>query len=84
MGNLERTEIRVDGLFNRDYLRLIKPASDVLLNDVCKMCGVQDSYNIFPNVLNESMTTKAQLAEWFFSVVFLLDCCWNPLMDNWT
>ena len=69
MGDLERTEIGEDGIFNGDYVRHVKSASDVLLNDMCKMCGVQDSYNIFPNVLNKSTTTKSQLAEWLFSAV---------------
>ena len=81
MGDIERTEIGEDGLFNGDYVRHIKSASDVLLNDMCKMCGVQDSYNIFPNVLNKSTTTKAQLAEWLYSAIFLLDRCSIPLMD---
>ena len=81
MGDLERTEIGEDGLFNGDYVRHIKSASNVLLNDMCKTCGVQDSYNIFPNVLNKSTTTKAQLAEWLYSAIFLLDRCSIPLMD---
>ena len=81
MGDIERTEIGEDGLFNGDYVRHIKSTSDVLLNDMCKMCGVQDSYNIFPNVLNKSTTTKAQLAEWLYSAIFLLDRCSIPLMD---
>ena len=56
-------------------------ASKTLFNDLCKMCGVSESRNILPNLLAKSSISKAQLSEWLFSTVYLLDRCSNPLLS---
>ena len=56
-------------------------ASKTLFNDMCKMCGVSESRNILPNLLAKSSISKAQLSEWLFSTVYLLDRCSNPLLS---
>ena len=48
LGDLERTEVGEDGIFNGDCVSQVKTASDVPLNDICKMCGFQDSLTYLP------------------------------------
>ena len=69
-----------DGLFNGDYVKQVKSASNRLFDDMCAMSGVLSSYNLTTSCLNKSKITKPQLIEWLYSNVFLLDRCSIPLM----
>ena len=46
------------------------------------MYGVEDPKNLSPEVLNKTSIVKAQMAEWLFSAIFLLDHCCMPLMSS--
>ena len=81
LGDIEGTEIGEDGVFNGDYVRHVRSATSILLDDMCKMTGDNDSYKLFPATLNKPSIPKAQLVEWLYSAVFLLDRCSLPLMD---
>ncbi len=81
LADIEGTEIGEDGIFNGDYVRHVKSATSRLLSDMCNMSGERDSYKLFPATLNKPSIPKAQLVEWLYTAVFLLDRCSLPLMD---
>ncbi len=75
------TDVGEDGLFNRDYVKQVKRATNSLFEDMCKMTSVKESSDLQACNLNKPQITKAQLLEWLETTVFLLDCCSLPLLD---
>ena len=78
----ETTSIGTDNLFCEGNLKEVHEASRLLLSDMCKIFGVQDPKKLIPEDLNKPSVVKAQMAEWLFSAIHLLDNCCFPLMSN--
>ena len=70
-----------DGCFAPEYVKEVDVAANSLFSDMLRMCGAADSRSLLPEVLNKQSVTKAQLAEWLFSAVYLIDRCSIPLMS---
>ena len=46
--------------------------------DMSKVYGCDDPQKLYPDVLNKNTVVKAQMAEWLFSAIYLLDRCCLP------
>ena len=69
-----------DGCFAPEYVKEVDVAANALFNDMIRMCGADDTRNLLPEAFNKPSISKAQLAEWLFSAVYLIDRCSQPLM----
>ena len=79
---LEETGIGEDNHFGEDNLREVYKASRSMFADMSKVYGCDDPQKLYPDVLNKNTVVKAQLAEWLFSAIYLLDRCCLPLMSS--
>ena len=64
-----------DGCFDPEYVKEVDGAAISLLNDMTRMCGAANSDDLAPEVFNKQAVTKAQLAEWLYSAVYLTTFC---------
>ena len=48
---------------------------------MCKMYGVKTPLDLLPNVLTKPSISKAQLSEWLFTTIYILDKCSTPLLS---
>ena len=70
-----------DGCFVDHYVDEIKEASKLLFSDMCKMFGAKEPMDLLPNVLLKPSISKAQLSEWLFTTIYILDRCSIPLLS---
>ena len=63
-------------------MTIILVASWSMLGDMRKVYGYDDPQKLYPDVLNKNTVVKAQMAEWLFSVIYLLDHGFLPLMSS--
>ena len=70
-----------DRIFDEDYVNEVKEASELLFGDMCKMYGVKTPLDLSPNVLTKPSISKAQLSEWLFTTIYILDKCSTPLLS---
>ena len=63
-------------------MTIILVASWSMLGDMRKVYGYDDPQKLYPDVLNKNTVVKAQMAEWLFSVIYLLDRGFLPLMPS--
>ncbi len=79
--DIAESGIGEDEVFDSDYVKEVLEASKTLFTDMSKMCGVTESQDILPSLLAKQSISKAQLSEWLFSTIYLLDRCCNPLLS---
>ena len=48
----------------------------------CMVYGFDNLQKLIPEVLNENTVVKAQMVEWLFTAIHLLDHCCLPLMPS--
>lgn len=82
LDEIMETGIGTDNNFCEENLREVYKATRTMCNDLCRVYGVEDPKKLFPEVLNKNSIVKAQMAEWLFSAIFLLDHCCMPLMSS--
>ena len=70
-----------DGCFTPEYVKEIDDAAKSVFSDMLKLCGANDTRDLTSDLFNKHSISKAQLAEWLTSVVYLLDECSLPLMS---
>ena len=70
-----------DGCFTPDYVKEVDDAAKSVFSDMLKMCGANDTRDLTSDLFNKHSVSKAQLAEWLTSAVYLLDECSIPLMS---
>ena len=75
------SEVGEDGIFNRDYVKQVKDATESVFSDMRSACRVSDSTNIRGCYLDKTSITKATLVKWLETTVFLLNSCSVPLLD---
>ena len=71
-------------LFCEDNLKEVRNSSGMLFSDMCREFGVEGAKNLSPSILNKNSVSKAQVAEFLFTVVYILDHCCLPLMSSAT
>ena len=76
--------IGTDNLFCEDNLKEVRNSSGMLFSDLCRVFGVDGAKNLNPGTLNKHSVSKAQMAEFLFTAVYLLDHCCLPLMSSAT
>ena len=82
LDEIMETSIGTDDQFCEENLREVYKASQTMFNDLCKAYGAEDPKKLLPELLNKNSIVKAQMAEWLFSAIFLLDHCCLPLMSS--
>ena len=82
LDKIMETGIGTDNNFCEENLREVYKATRAMCNDLYKVYSVEDPKNLSPEVLNKTSIVKAQMAEWLFSAIFLLDHCCMPLMSS--
>lgn len=70
-----------DGCFTPEYVKEIDDAAKSVFSDMLKLCGANDTRDLTSDLFNKHSISKAQLAEWLTSAVYLLDECSLPLMS---
>ncbi|KAL5250336.1 hypothetical protein ACHWQZ_G016166 [Mnemiopsis leidyi] len=78
------TGIGTDTMFCEDNIKEVRNSSGMLFSDMCRVFGVDGAKNLSPSALNKHSVTKAQMAEFLFTAVYLLDHCCLPLMSSAT
>ena len=63
-------------------MKEVQESSRLLVNDICKTFGAESLTNLTPTMMNKNTVVKAQMAEWLFSAIYLLEKCSLPLMSN--
>ena len=81
-GIFEETGIGTDNHFGEDNLRELNKSCSSLLSDMCNVYGCDDPKKFSPDVLNKNNVVKAQMAEWLFTAIHLLEECCVPLMSS--
>ena len=75
---VECNETGKDGLFFSDYANMVRTVSNKLTRDMVTMSKCHVASCIAPNQLNCSDINKEQLAEWLYTVYYLLGRCSFP------
>ncbi|KAL5260533.1 hypothetical protein ACHWQZ_G010615 [Mnemiopsis leidyi] len=65
-------------------MKEVRNSAGMLFSDMCRVFGVDGAKNLSPSALNKHSVTKAQMAEFLFTAVYLLDHCCLPLMSSAT
>lgn len=76
---IDGTSIGTDNYFVEDNLKVVAEASKSLFSDLCSVYGTE---KLTPDILNKPSVVKAQMAEWLFTAVQLMDYCCLPLMSS--
>ena len=76
--------IGTDNLFCEDNLKEVRNSSGMLFSNMCRVFGVEGAKNLSPSTLNKNSVSKAQMAEFLFTAVYLLDHCCLPMMSSAT
>ena len=84
LDDIEESGIGTDNLFCEDNLKEVRNSSGMLFSDMCRVFGVEGAKNLSPSTLNKHSVSKAQMAEFLFTAVYLLDHCCLPLMSSAT
>ena len=78
----DETGIGSDNCFDEVNIREVKNACGSMLRDMCRVYSCDDPQNLFPDVLNKNNVVKAQMAEWLYTAIHLLEQCCLPLMST--
>ena len=70
-----------DGCFDKSYVDEIQESTELLFNDMCRMFGAKKPMDLKPNVLMKPSISGAQMSEWLFTAIYVLDHCSNPLLS---
>ena len=76
------TGIGTDNHFGEVNLREVQKVCSSMVNDICKVYGCDDPKKLYPEVLNKNNVVKAQMAEWLYTAIELLNQCCLPLMSG--
>ena len=70
-----------DGCFDKSYVEDIQESTELWFNDMCRLFGAKKPKGLKPNVLMKPSISKAQMSEWLFTAIYVLDHCSNPLLS---
>ena len=79
---LGETSIGTDNHFCEDNVKEVRSATNTLMNDICRVYGINGADNLTAKALDKPSVVKAQMAEWLYSALQLLDYASLPLMSN--
>ena len=82
LDEIQETSIGTDNVFREVNVKEVQESSRLLVNDICKTFGAESLTNLTPAMMNKNTVVKAQMAEWLFSAIYLLEQCSLPLMSN--
>ena len=82
LNEIHETSIGTDNVFCEINVKEVQNSSRLLVNDICKTFGAESLTNLTPAMMNKNTVVKAQMAEWLFSAIYLLEQCSLPLMSN--
>ena len=82
LDEIHETSIGTDNVFCEINVKEVQESSRLLVNDICKTFGAESLTDLNPAMMNKNTVVKAQMAEWLFSAIYLLDQCSLPLMSN--
>ena len=76
------TGIGTDNHFGEVNLREVQKVCSSMFSDISKVYGCDDPKKLYPEVLNKNNVVKAQMAEWLYTAIELLNQCCLPLMSS--
>ena len=79
---VNETGIGTDNHFGELSLREVHKVCNSMFSDMCKVYGFDVPQKFTPEVLNKNTVVKAQMAEWLYTAIHLLDQCCLPLMSS--
>jgi len=80
--DLGDTGIGTDNHFGEFNLRELQKACSSMTSDICRVFGCEDPEKLTPVMLVKNNVSKAQMAEWLFTAMDLLNNCCLPLMSS--
>ena len=76
------TGIGTDNHFGEVNLREVQRVCSTMVSDISKVYGCDDPEKIYPEALIKNNVVKAQMAEWLYTAIELLNRCCLPLMSS--
>ena len=76
------TGIGTDSHFGEVNLHEVQKVCNTMVSDICRVYGCDDPEKLFPEVLIKNNVVKAQMAEWLYTAIDLLNHCCLPLMSS--
>ena len=76
------TGIGTDNHFGEVNLQEVQRVCNTMVSDICRVYGCEDPEKLFPEVLIKNNVVKAQMAEWLYTAIDLLNHCCLPLMSS--
>ena len=70
---VNETGIGTDNHFGEFNLRDVHKVCNSMFSDMCNVYGADNPQELTPEVLNKNTVVKAQMAEWLFTAIHLLD-----------
>ena len=62
-----------DGCFDKSYVEDIQESTELWFNDMCRLFGAKKPKGLKPNVLMKPSISKAQMSEWLFTAIYVLE-----------
>ena len=79
---IDDTGIGTDNFFGEVNLREVQKVCSTMFSDICRVYGCDNPQKLSPEVLNKNNVVKAQMAEWLFTSIYMLNECCLPLMSS--
>ena len=76
------TGIGTDNHFGEVNLREVQRVCNSMVSDICRVYGCDDLGKLLPEALIKTNVVKAQMAEWLYTAIDLLNHCCLPLMSS--
>ena len=76
------TGIGTDNHFGEVNLQEVQNVCNTMVSDICRVYGCDDAEKLLPETLIKTNVVKAQMAEWLYTAIDLLNHCCLPLMSS--
>ena len=76
------TGIGTDNHFGEVNLQEVQEVCNTLVSDICRVYGCDDPEKLLPEALIKTSVVQAQMAEWLYTMIDLLNHCCLPLMSS--
>ena len=76
------TGIGTDNHFGEENLHEVQKVCTTMFSDICRVYGCDDPEKLLPEALIKTNVVKAQMAEWLYTAIDLLNHCCLPLMSS--
>ena len=76
------TGIGTDNHFGEVNLREVQRVCGTMVSDICRVYGCDDPEKLLPETFIKTNVVKAQMAEWLYTAIDLMNHCCLPLMSS--